>query len=109
MNKLPQEELYESRSLLASQGGIDNRQVIQLKKRIAQEFRQQLAIGIPSDLEEAALRKLSAQIRAKKLVVKLFLKHSLHAKLYLVHRQDAHSPIVGFLGSSNLTFSGLSY
>ncbi|WP_088429480.1 helicase-related protein [Halomicronema hongdechloris] len=109
MNKLPQEELYESRSLLSSKGGIDNRKVIQLKKRIAQEFRQQLAIGIPSDREEAALRKLSAQIRAKKLVVKLFLKHSLHAKLYLVHRQDAHSPIVGFLGSSNLTFSGLSY
>ena len=109
MNKLPQEELYESRSLLASQGGIDNRKVIQLKKRIAQEFRQQLAMGMPSDREEAALRKLSAQIRAKKLVVKLFLKHSLHAKLYLVHRQDAHSPIVGFLGSSNLTFSGLSY
>jgi hypothetical protein len=47
MNKLPQEELYESRSLLSSQSGIDNRQVIQLKKRIAQEFRQQLAIGIP--------------------------------------------------------------
>ena len=109
MNKLPQEELYESRSLLSSKSGIDNRQVIQLKKRIAQEFRQQLAIGIPSDREEAALRKLSTQIRAKKLVVKLFLKHSLHAKLYLVHRQDAHSPIVGFLGSSNLTFSGLSY
>lgn len=109
MNKLPQEELYESRSLLSSKGGIDNRQVIQLKKRIAQEFRQQLAIGIPSDREETALRKLSAQIRAEKLVVKLFLKHSLHAKLYLVHRQDAHSPIVGFLGSSNLTFSGLAY
>ena len=109
MNKLPQEELHESRSLLSRKDGIDNQQVIQFRKRIAQDFRQQLALGIPSNHEEAALRKLSAQIRAEKLVVKLFLKHSLHAKLYLIHRQDTHSPIVGFLGSSNLTFSGLSY
>jgi hypothetical protein len=85
------------------------RSSICLRKRIAQEFRHQLALGVPNDEEEKALRKLSAQIKAKKLVVKLFLKHSLHAKLYLVHRHDAHSQTVGFLGSSNLTLSGLSY
>ncbi len=109
MNKLPQDDLYESRSLIAGGQGIDNRKVIHLRKRIAQEFRHQLALGVPNDGDEKALRKLSAQIKAKKLVVKLFLKHGLHAKLYLVHRHDAHSPTVGFLGSSNLTLSGLSY
>ena len=109
MNPMPQEELYQSRSLLFNRNGIDNRQVIRLRKQIAQEFRHQLSIGIPSNEEERSLRKLSTQIKHKKLIVKLFLKHSLHAKLYLVHRQDTHSPIVGFLGSSNLTLSGLSY
>jgi len=43
-----------------------------------------------------------------KLVVKLFLRHPLHAKLYLLFRPDPVSPKVGYLGSSNLTFAGLS-
>lgn len=37
----------------------------------------------------------------------MFLQHPLHAKLYLIHRHDPNSPIVGFLGSSNLTLAGL--
>ena len=109
MNKRPQDDLYASRSLRPGSQGMDNRQVIHLRKLAAQEFRHQLALGVPSDQEEASLRRLSAQLKAQKLVVKLFLRHSLHAKLYLVHRHDAHSPTVGFLGSSNLTLSGLSY
>ncbi len=40
--------------------------------------------------------------------VKLFLKTTLHAKLYLRHRDDNDNPRTGFVGSSNLTFSGLS-
>lgn len=43
------------------------------------------------------------------MVVKLFLKHTLHAKLYLHFRPDPINPIIGYLGSSNLTFSGLSH
>ena len=39
--------------------------------------------------------------------LKVFLRHRLHAKLYLCHRPDVAAPIVGFVGSSNLTFSGL--
>ena len=109
ISKLPQEELYESRSLLSRRNGIDNSQVIQMRKRIAQEFRQQLALGVPNNEEEASLRRLSAQIKRQKLVVKLSLKSSLHAKLYLVHRKDAHNPTIGLLGSSNLTLSGLTY
>jgi superfamily II DNA or RNA helicase len=37
----------------------------------------------------------------------LFLKHTLHAKLYLAHRTDTINPIIAYLGSSNLTLSGL--
>ncbi len=48
------------------------------------------------------------QLHDGKLVVKLFLRHPLHAKLYLLFRQDVHTPIIGYMGSSNLTFSGLS-
>jgi superfamily II DNA or RNA helicase len=44
----------------------------------------------------------------KRVVAKLFLRHPLHAKLYLLFRPDPISPSVGYLGSSNLTFAGLS-
>ena len=57
---------------------------------------------------EAGLRRQASQIKAGKVVVKLFLRHTLHAKLYLLFRPDTISPIVGYLGSSNLTFPGLS-
>ena len=71
-------------------------------------FRDQLTLGHPSDSVEAALRKLSKQLRSGIVKVKLHLRHPLHAKLYLIHREDYATPTVGFLGSSNLTFSGIS-
>ena len=42
----------------------------------------------------------SAQLKEHKVIVKLFLRHPLHAKLYLVHRTDPDNPSIGFLGSS---------
>jgi superfamily II DNA or RNA helicase len=65
-------------------------------------------LGIPTNEDEAGLRRLAAQIRAKKVIVKLFLRHPLHAKLYLLHLPHPINPIVGYLGSSNLTFAGLA-
>ena len=108
MQSLPADELNASFSLISHHSGIDNNAIIRLKKRMAEEFRQQLTIGAPSDIDEQGLRRLSYQIKTGKVIVKLFLAYPLHAKLYLVHRQDPNSPIVGFLGSSNLTLSGLS-
>lgn len=87
---------------------IDNQSAIRAKRRVAEEFRLQLTYGVPTNQDEAALRQLSTQIRAKKLVVKVYLRHSLHVKLYLLHRQDANNPVTGFLGSSNLTVAGLA-
>lgn len=108
MQKLPQEELATALSITQRDGEIDNQTALRIKKKLAEEFRNQLTIGIPTNEDEAGLRRLAAQIRAKKVVVKLFLRHPLHAKLYLLFRPDPISPIVGYLGSSNLTFAGLS-
>lgn len=108
MQRLPQEELRTALGLAKSEGGMDNQTAIRLKKRLAEEFREQLTVGVPTNADEEGLRRLAAQIRAKKVVVKLFLRHPLHAKLYLLFRPDPISPSVGYLGSSNLTFAGLS-
>jgi len=88
---------------------IDNQTANALKKQLAQGFREQLMIGYPTEEDEKGLRKLSKQLKQKKVIVKLFFKHSLHAKLYLCIREDNHTPILGYLGSSNLTLFGLSY
>lgn len=107
MQPLPREQL---RSLigLSQQGDLDNQAILRLKKQVAEEFHEQLLIGVPTNDDEDGLRRLSAQLKAKKVVVKLFLRQSLHAKLYLLHRTDPNNPCVGFVGSSNLTFAGLS-
>ena len=87
---------------------IDQAEVVKLKKRLAQEFKDQLTIGTPTETDEKALRKLSQQLKDKKVVVKLHLSHPLHAKLYLAYSSDKRVPVIGFLGSSNLTLAGLA-
>lgn len=109
MQRLPQDELRELLSVTSSTDQLDNQGALRLKKRLAEEFRDQLAFGAPTNADETGLRRLSAQLRAGKLVVKLYLRHTLHAKLYLMFRADPVNPIVGYLGSSNLTLSGLSH
>ncbi|MEH1949038.1 MAG: helicase-related protein [Nostoc sp.] len=108
MQSLPSDEVHAAFSLSSGDGRIDNSSIVRFKKRMAAEFRQQLTIGAPTNQDEAGLRRLSHQLRTQKLIIKLFLRHSLHAKLYLVHRHDPNTPTVGFLGSSNLTLPGLA-
>ncbi len=108
MQRLPQEDLRIERSFSASEKQLDNQAVLRLKTKLAEEFREQLTIGAPTNEDEAGLRRLAKQIKRKKVVVKLFLKHTLHAKLYLLFRADPINPSTGYLGSSNLTQSGLS-
>lgn len=107
MQALPHDELRQSLSLLGGGLDIDNQAALRLRKQVAAEFRQQLATGLPTAEDEAGLRRLAERIRSGRLQVKLFLRHRLHAKLYLLFRHDPVNPIVGFLGSSNLTFAGL--
>jgi superfamily II DNA or RNA helicase len=108
MQRLPQEGLREALSILSTHDGLDNQTALRLKQKLAEDFRQQLMLGVPTNEDEAGLRRLAAQIKAKKVLVKLFLRHPLHAKLYVLFRPDPISPTVGYLGSSNLTFAGLS-
>jgi hypothetical protein len=108
MQRLAQDELRAAYSLLPQPSEISQQAVIRLKRRLAEEFRAQLTFGAPNDADEAGLRRLSAQLKTGKVVVKLFLRHTLHAKLYLCFRPDPNNPITGFLGSSNLTLAGLS-
>jgi len=108
MQSLPSDEVHAAFTLSSGDRGIDNSTIVRLKKRMAAEFRKQLTIGAPTNQDEAGLRRLSHQLKTQKVIIKLFLRHALHAKLYLVHRNDPNTPTVGFLGSSNLTLPGLA-
>ncbi len=107
MNPSPSDELREYFSLKRRKP-LDQQQVFRQKRRIVASFRRQLTYGVPNNEDEQGLRHLVRQLRSGKLVVKLFLRYPLHAKLYLVHRRDTVTPTVGFLGSSNLTLAGLA-
>lgn len=107
MHRLPLDELRYAMRISDGSLFLDNRTASKLKKDCAQQFRDQLVIGIPTNRDEAALRRLSSQLKAQKVIVKLHLPFPLHAKLYLMHKEDANVPIVGVLGSSNLTMAGL--
>lgn len=108
MHQSPQDEVRKIFSLIASNDSIDNQKAIKLKNQLAEEFHRQLTYGIPTNEDEIGLRKLASQLKAKKVVAKLFLRYPLHAKLYLLFRPDPVNPTTGFLGSSNLTLAGLS-
>ena len=107
MQRLPQDELRQALSLSGEGVGLDKQQADRLRRQLAEDFRHQLSIGAPNQIDEVGLRKLARQLRARKVVIRLFLQYPLHAKLYLVHREDAQNPMIGYVGSSNLTFSGL--
>lgn len=110
MQHLPREQLERLYGINGDTEEIDNRQAIVIKNRLLAEFREQLAIGAPTNRDEATLRKLVNQIKAHKVVIKLFLRHPLHAKLYLLYmNREQLYPRVGYLGSSNLTMSGLDH
>ena len=105
----PEREDIRVLYLVAGETGlIDNAKASQLKTKFAAYLREQITLGIPTGQDEAGLRRLARQLRAGQVAVKLFLPYPLHAKLYLLFRDDVNNPITGFVGSSNLTLSGLS-
>ena len=77
---------------------VDQRRALEMRLKLARNFREQLTIGIPTAEDEKYLLLLREQLTAKKVVVKLFLRHPLHAKLYLLFRDDYNNPITGYLG-----------
>ncbi len=108
MQRPPHEEVRELYRATAGEAPIDQGAAARLKTQFAGHLREQITLGIPSGKDEAGLRRLARQLRAGQVVVKLFLPYPLHAKLYLLFREDVNNPITGFVGSSNLTLHGLS-
>ena len=103
----PSDELI--RQLYTEQQLPDANYVSQCKLAIAHDFRRQLQLGFPTKQDEFTLRRLSAQMKDEKVCVKLYLREPLHAKLYLAHRPDDNfNKIQAIMGSSNLTYSGLT-
>ena len=89
------EELRRTLNLPGDPSGIDNATAHDLHVELAERMREQLMAGAPSNQDEKTLRVLAAQLRARRVVVKLFLRHSLHAKLYLMGRDEPIMPLVG--------------
>ena len=104
----PDEDLI--RSLYSHQEALPDSEYVQrCKRQIAEDFRKQLLLGLPSAADERTLRRLSVQLKEGKVCVKLYLKEPLHAKLYLAHRPDDNfNKIQAIMGSSNLTYAGLT-
>ena len=98
------EELYSN-----DENFVDSEYVLRCKRKIAEDFKRQLLLGVPTSADESTLKHLSQQLKEGKVTVKLYLKEPLHAKLYLAHRpSDSFNPILSIMGSSNLTYSGLT-
>lgn len=77
------------------------------RRRWAASFRQQLTSGMTDNTMEAALGHLAKQLQSERVKVGLHVRYPLHAKLYLLHRRQHYAAATGFVGSSNLTRSGL--
>ena len=103
----PDEELV--RRLYSTPQIPDAAYVQQCKLEIARDFKKQLLLGLPTQRDEWTLRRLSAQLKEEKVCVKLYVAEPLHAKLYLAYSPDSNrNKIAAILGSSNLTYSGLT-
>ena len=103
----PSEEII--RQLYTEQPLPDVNYVSHCKLAISRDFRRQLQLGFPTKQDEFTLRRLSKQMKDEKVCVKLYLREPLHAKLYLAYRPDDNfNKIQAIMGSSNLTYSGLT-
>ncbi|MBI2928234.1 MAG: NgoFVII family restriction endonuclease [Verrucomicrobia bacterium] len=109
MHRPPEEEMKLLSTLRRRAVSPDGPTLARLRRRITESFKEQLEFGVPTNDAENALRHLASQLRARKVLVKAFLAYPLHAKLYLLRRQDPVTPLVGFVGSSNLTLAGLAH
>ena len=79
------------------------------RERALLKFREQLSRGVPNDQDLETLRNLRKHLEDGRVAVKLFTRRPLHGKAYIAHRADINNPITAFVGSSNLTLSGLRH
>ena len=108
MYRPPEEEMREAYRAVRKDRPLDPPTIKRLEREASEGCRRQVEFGVPTNAAEIALRNLAAQLRAGRARVRLFLPHPIHAKLYVVHRPDLKAPLVGCVGSSNLTLAGLT-
>ncbi len=78
------------------------------KAQLLEHLRVQLMRGAPTTADRKTLASLRQHLESGKVEVKVFTRRPLHGKTFIFHRQDLNSPIMGFVGSSNLTAPGLN-
>ena len=104
----PQSDVIQEMYAIEKQH-VDSETAQKWRKRVASDFRRQLTLGVPTSADEEGLKILRQQLVDGKVCVKLHLRHPLHAKLYLAYRpEDTSNPIMSIMGSSNLTFGGMT-
>jgi len=88
-------------------GPTDNESAFRRRAHLLQQLREQLCRGLPNQTDRTTLRKLRQQVESGKVQIKVHTSRPLHGKTYIFHRQSANHPVMGFVGSSNLTAAGL--
>src|SRR5258708_3015761 len=84
MMRTPQDDLHDDLRLSPSEI-LDQRKIKHEETKLVEAFKEQLTFGMPDNATIFGLRQLAKQLRQRKVCVKLFLKHPLHAKLYLTY------------------------
>ncbi len=95
------EELY-------SDPHIDRTYLTEQRQKLLREFEKQIVAGVPTRTAQSSMRRLLEQIRNGTVQIKLYTRRPLHAKLYLLSRKDTITPLIAYVGSSNLTYAGLA-
>jgi hypothetical protein len=65
MHVTPSDELRHALRTREEEDILDNQTALREKRRIAEEFRQQLTFGVPTNDDEAALRELSIRFEPR--------------------------------------------
>ena len=89
--------------------GTDNTLARERRNQAILKFREQLSRGVLDQGHYEALRTLKQHLEEGRIQIKLFTRRPLHGKTYICHREDVTNPITAFVGSSNLTMSGLQH
>lgn len=89
--------------------GVDGSIARERHQQALHKFREQLSRGILDQAHYEALRTLKRHLEEGRVQIKLFTRRPLHGKTYICHREDVTNPITAFVGSSNLTMSGLQH
>jgi hypothetical protein len=73
MQRFPHEEVNALLGLAKESEEVEQTAAFRLRKVIVEKFREKLTVGAPADQGETGLRRLAAQVKARTVIVKLFL------------------------------------